>query len=194
MQAMKRMLFAALFALWPVAALAATLMLAPNPNQTFVTSSGTSYLSDKNGIIANVATTQDMIDLQTAGAQIISPAPPNLLFYRLAANFNSSADQQLNQTAWTGKFRVTKIVITNASTSLTTAAGGFYTAASKGGDAIVAAGQAYTSLAASNLALDATLNLATKVQASGTPLYLSLTTPQGAPVTADVLVYGDTYP
>jgi hypothetical protein len=41
-----------------------------------------------------------------------------------------------------GKFRIKRIVITNASVSLMTAAAGFYPAASKGGMAIVASGQA----------------------------------------------------
>ncbi len=173
--------------------MSATLMLAPNANASFTTSSGNPYKSDQNGIIANIGSTQDVIDLQAQGCQVISPAPPNLLFTLKGTNFNSTADQQLNQTAWTGKFRITKIVITNASVSLTTAAGGFYSGAGKTGMVLVSAGQVYSSLTAALIVLEATLNAATTVLASGTPVYLSLTTGQGAPATADIYIYGERY-
>jgi len=83
--------------------------------------------------------------------------------------------------------------VMNASISLTTAAGGFYTAAAKGGTALVAAGQAYSALTAANLAMECTLNAAADWWAAGTPVYLSLATAQGAAATADVYVYGDVY-
>jgi hypothetical protein len=148
--------------------MSATLMLAPNANASFTTSSGNPYRSDQNGVIANVGTSQDVTDLQAQGCQVISPSPPNLLFTLKGANLNSTADQQLNQTAWAGKFRITKIVITNASVSLSTAAGGFYTGAGKTGTTLVAASQSYSSLTTALLALEATLNAPTTVNASGT--------------------------
>jgi hypothetical protein len=93
------------------------------------------------------------------------------------------------------KFILRRIVVTNASISLTTAAGGVYTAASKGGTAVVASSQAYSSLSASTLFLDLTLSTtgsaSTTVKSSIPNLYLSLTTAQGAAATADVYVYGD---
>ena len=118
-----------------------------------------------------------------------------LLGSLIAANFNSTADQIITIFDNPAKYIVRRIIVTNASTSLTTAAGGVYTAASKGGTAIVAASQVYTSLTASTLFLDLTLsatgNASTTVKSSIPNLYLSLTTAQGAAATADVYVYGD---
>ena len=118
-----------------------------------------------------------------------------LLGSKIAADFSSTSDQIITIFSNPSKYIVRRIVVTNASTSLTTAAGGVYTAASKGGTAIVAAAQAYTSLTASTLFLDLTLsatgNASTTVKSSIPNLYLSLTTAQGAAATADVYVYGD---
>ena len=124
------------------------------------------------------------------------------------ANFNVTTDQaiyldQPNTHPSSTKYLITAILVTNASTSLTTAAGGVYTAASKGGTVLVASSQVYTALTASNIPLALTLAAgATGVvyatqnttNAQGllqtTPIYLSLTTAQGAAATADVYVFG----
>jgi hypothetical protein len=126
------------------------------------------------------------------GAALWVPLPregASVIAVLKSANMNSTADQALTLYMPTGvAFRPTKITIKNASISLTTAAGGFYTGAAKSGTALVSSGQAYSSLTTSALALDATLAAATTVLAAGTPLYLSLTTAQGAAATADVYV------
>ena len=118
-----------------------------------------------------------------------------LLGKLVAANMNSTADQQIVMFSNPSKFILRRIVATNASVSLTTAVGGIYTAVSKGGVAVVAASQAYSSLSASTLFLDLTLNAtgsaSTTVKSSIPNLYLSLTTAQGAAATADFYVYGD---
>ena len=118
-----------------------------------------------------------------------------LLGKLIGANMNSTADQQITLLDNPSKFILRRIVVTNASISLTTAAGGVYTAASKGGTAVVAAAQAYSSLTTSALFLDLTLSTtssaSTTVKSSIPNLYLSLTTGQGAAATADVYVYGD---
>lgn len=89
------------------------------------------------------------------------------------------------------KFMLTRIAVTNASISLTTAAGGVYTGTSKGGTAVVAASQVYSACTAASkvalLTLDAAGTADTFAQQN---LYLNLTTPQGAAATADVYVYG----
>ena len=109
------------------------------------------------------------------------------------ADFNVTTDQAIPIPY--AKYVVRRIVVTNASISLTLAAGGVYTATSKGGSAIVAAAQVYSSLTSSAKYLDATL---AAVAATDTftvaNLYLSLTTGQGAAATADVYVYGDVLP
>lgn len=118
-----------------------------------------------------------------------------LLGKLIGANMNSTADQQITMLDNPSKFILRRIVVTNASISLSTAAGGVYTAASKGGTAVVAAAQAYSSLTTSSLFLDLTLSTtssaSTTVKSSIPNLYLSLTTAQGAAATADVYVYGD---
>jgi hypothetical protein len=170
-----------------------SIMLAPTPLQKFTTSAGVVYTADQYGIIVNVTSTSDRTDLVAAGCAILNPPPTDLLFTKTGANFNTTADQQLSPT-FLGKYRVKRIVVLNTSVNgMSTAAGGVYTAASKGGSAIVAAGQVYTGLTNALTALELTLALPNLVLASGTPLYLSLTTPQGAPATADVYVYGDVY-
>ena len=73
-------------------------------------------------------------------------------------------------------------------TKLTTAAGGVYSAASNGGDAIVAAGQVYTGLTGITLALDLTI-AATPAktvynQTTVPSAFFALTTAQGAAATA----------
>jgi hypothetical protein len=109
------------------------------------------------------------------------------------ANFNSTADQAIPIGA--PKYIIRKIVVVNASTSLTLAAGGIYTAASKGGTAIVSAVQLYSALTASTKFIDLTLAgiLGTDVRTEST-LYLSLTTAQGSAATADVFIIGDVLP
>ena len=118
-----------------------------------------------------------------------------LLGKLIGANMNSTSDQRIVMFSNPSKFILRRIVVTNASISLTTAAGGVYTAASKGGTAVVASSQAYSSLSASTLFLDLTLSTtgsaSTTVKSSIPNLYLSLTTAQGAAATADVYVYGD---
>lgn len=122
---------------------------------------------------------------------------PNYLGRLLGANMNSTADQPFVMAIPPGaKFRPTKITCLNASTSLTTAAGGIYPAASKGGTAIVASGQAYSALTAAAQALDLTIVSGTlpTVYAAGVIPTLGLTTGQGAAATADFYMEGQIYP
>jgi len=170
-----------------------SLMLAPAANATYVTTSGQAYLSNGHAVINNIQTMQDQTDLIAAGCAILSPPPTDLLFTLRSANFNVTSDQILTPT-FNGKFRVKRIVVINTSLNgMSTAVGGFYTEASKGGSAIVAAGQVYTGLTNALTALELTLALPSVAFVAGTPLYFSLTTAQGAAATADLYVYGDVY-
>lgn len=111
----------------------------------------------------------------------------------IGANFNSTADQAI--TGLPAKYVMRRIVVTNASVSLTTAAGGIYTAASKGGTVVVAAAQAYSALTAAGKFKDLTLEAVVGTDVlTATTLYLSLTTAQGAPATGDVYIFGDPLP
>lgn len=102
------------------------------------------------------------------------------------ANMNSTADQAI--TLDSGQWKIEAIYLTDASTSMTTAAGGFYTAAAKGGTAIVAAGQTYTGLTAATSVVAPTMAATPTV--SGGTIYFSLTTAQGSTATADIFVFG----
>lgn len=112
----------------------------------------------------------------------------------LNANFNSTADQPIVITAPTALYDIDSIEVSSASVSLTTAAGGVYPAASKGGTAIVGSGQAYSTLTAaaanaagSTLLLTLASGINTTAYNLGT-LYFSLTTAQGAAATANIRV------
>lgn len=109
-----------------------------------------------------------------------------------SANFNVTTDQAVPIVATVTAFQITGIVVTNCSTSLTTAVGGFYPTTAKGGTPIVAATQVYSALTGASVLLNATV--------AATPLitryaianvYLSLTIAQGGAATCDVYVFGN---
>lgn len=109
------------------------------------------------------------------------------------ANMNSTADQAIPVSV--AKYLVTKITATNCSGTLAggLAAGGVYSATAKGGSAIVAAGQVYTTLTATTVTLALTLAITTTSFNVNT-LYFSLTTANGSAITCDIYVYGDALP
>lgn len=135
--------------------------------------------------------------IQDGGAQ---PASEKVLASLRGANFNTTNDQPIAIPLNFVAFMLTRIIITNASISLTTAAGGFYPAASKGGTPIVAANQAYSALTTSAGLLQATLasfGSTTRFSASNLgaiggllDIWFSLTTAQGALASADIYLCG----
>jgi len=111
------------------------------------------------------------------------------------ANFNTVVDQPIVLPRSINTFQLTGILVTNASVSLTTAVGGFYSAAQKGGSAFVSAGQVYSSLTSSSVILNATLAAYASSRFSNVNLalwtiYFSLTTAQGAAAVADIYLIG----
>lgn len=121
--------------------------------------------------------------------QVIGTGMEQLIGTKLSANFNVTTDQAIPITRiGSQKYLITKIVVTNASISLTTAAGGFYQTTSKGGTAIVANSQAYSALSASTTALNVTLAINRTYTLDN--IYFALTTAQGAAATADIYVFG----
>jgi hypothetical protein len=134
------------------------------------------------------------MDANKVGNQLPDRFGQILLGQLIGANMNSTSDQQIVIFSAPAKYIIRRIVVTNASTSLTTAVGGIYPAVSKGGTAIVANTQVYSGLTASGKFVD--LTIASGYTSGGDVLtvksiYLSLTTPQGAAATADIEVYGD---
>lgn len=128
------------------------------------------------------------------------PSDYRIIAKLIGADFNVTTDQLLPLqisdsdsliSADAGDFIVDSIIVTNASTSLTTAAGGIYTAASKGGSVVVAAAQVYSALTAATKYVALTRATSATVDVyNQANLYFSLTTPQGAAATADIYVYG----
>lgn len=107
------------------------------------------------------------------------------------ANFNTTADQAITITPPSTTYTLAQVRFAAPSISMTTAAGGVYTAASKGGLAIVPAATAYTGLTTSTLNAAGYTTTVTPVLAGtqNTTLYFSLTTAQGAAATADIYVH-----
>ena len=124
----------------------------------------------------------------------------NVLAYLGSASFNATTDQGIQIPNTITAFQITGILITNASQSLTTAVGGFYPTTAKGGTAIVANTQVYSSLTTAAILLSATLAAGgntTRYSSANVDnvdgyltIYLSLTTPQGTDCTADVYLLG----
>ena len=102
----------------------------------------------------------------------------------VGANFNSVADQEITITAG---YRVTQIIVQNASTSMTNADGGFYSAAAKAGTAIVLATQVYTALTGATIQLNVPIAV---VMDGLTSVFFALTGAQGGAATADIYIYG----
>ena len=116
------------------------------------------------------------------------------LFKLIGANMNVTTDQPLVPLFGVDAVPLTyvldRILVTNASASLTTAAGGVYNAVSKPGAGIlVAAAQAYSTLTGATLGLNLTLTALASGAQSTVPVF-SLTTGQGSAATADIYAFG----
>lgn len=113
-----------------------------------------------------------------------------LLFVLRSANMQLTTDQ-----AFTKVFTGTNYVVTNiigarkTGAASVACAGGVYTAASKAGDALVAATQIWVTLAAGITVNAALAAVALTAIESATP-YLALTTGSTAACTADVFIFG----
>lgn len=101
-------------------------------------------------------------------------------------NVNATGDTVL-PIVNTNSYSVSNVIFTNASTSLTTAAAGVFTAPSAGGTAIVASA-ALSALTGSTVVSQRTV-ASTALQTGGN-LYVNVATAQGAAATMDVYVYG----
>jgi hypothetical protein len=101
-------------------------------------------------------------------------------------NVNATGDTVL-PIVNTNSYSVSNVIFTNASTSLTTAAAGVFTAPSAGGTGIVA-NAALSALTGSTVVSQRTV-ASTALQTGGN-LYLNVGTAQGAAATMDVYVYG----
>ena len=110
-----------------------------------------------------------------------------LLAVATGVNVNATGDQAVMQIINSTNYSVSNVVFTNASTSLTTAAAGLFTAPSAGGTALVA-NAALSALTGSTVVSQRTV--ASTATQSSQNLYLNVGTAQGAAATMDVYVYG----
>lgn len=108
-----------------------------------------------------------------------------------SANLAVTTDQSFSIATGISKYAITAIWATNGSTTPVLAAGGLYTASSKGGTNLVGVGQVYTALVSSSIILPLTL-VAGIVTTSLTAqtLYFSLTTANALAATCDIYVLG----
>ena len=172
-----------------------TTVIAPAPYFSVETKSGATYVADRAGIITGVATGSDLVDLYKAGCEQVGIGGGATLIGRLLAadcNVTANPGQPIPMFNGAQPFRLTGITAKNASVSLTTVAGGVYTAVNKGGTAVVLAAQVYTALTGNTLALDLTIDTvpaATEFPAA-TGLWFQPTTGQGAAAVVDLFVYG----
>lgn len=113
------------------------------------------------------------------------------LFVLSGANMQSTADQTFTKVGTFTNYIITHVVARRASGGTTIAcAGGIYSAASKAGNAWVAAAQSWINLTGAGKVVNATrAAVADTDQASTTPV-LSLTTGSTAAATADFVIYG----
>ena len=115
-----------------------------------------------------------------------------LLWLARGVDMTLTTDQALTKLFAGTNWIPTKVVVARKTGAFGTAcAGGLYTAATKGGNAFVAAAQSYANLTGAGKMVDATLAAVagTDVQTSGTA-FLSLTTGNTGALTADVFVFG----
>jgi hypothetical protein len=103
-----------------------------------------------------------------------------------SVNLNTVGDTVANILV-SGRVSVQSIIVTNASTDLTTAQLAVYTGPAAGGTAVKSA----YALTGNTTAAKTVVTAATSTDAiTSTPLYIRCTTAQGAAATADVFIYG----
>jgi len=139
----------------------------------------------------------DRLDVTLAKLQAYelanSPAPGGLILVTRSVNLNAAGDTAVPVILPTGftRFQVNSVVVAHASTSLTTATLGVYTAASAGGLAIVttAALSGITATTESTAANMLSMSVAdTNGSTNVKNLYIHVGTAQGAAATADVMI------
>jgi len=118
--------------------------------------------------------------------QLSSNQAIRLIASAQSVNLNSVGDT-LAPILVAGRVSVAYVVLSNASTSLTTAQVAVYTAPSAGGTAVLSA----TALTGATTAAKVVNTAASSTDAiTGLNLYVRNTTAQGAAATADVFIYG----
>lgn len=113
-----------------------------------------------------------------------------LLWQLTGANMNVTTDQVLMQMFPFTKFIIDRIMVTNASGAIITAAGGFYSGAGKTGTTVVAAAQTWAGLTSSVKVVIPTLTVTGQELLTASSLFFALTTPMGSAGTVDIYCMG----
>lgn len=139
---------------------------------------------------AGVAITGGTINGNAVTSMLAAALQQQTLFILRAADMTLTTDQAFTKQGAFTNYVVTGVTAIRKTGALGVAcAGGIYTAATKGGDAILAAVQSWATLTGASTATLATVaNLISKVE-SATPI-LSLTTGNTGTLTADIFVTG----
>jgi hypothetical protein len=166
-------------------------LLAPTANTPYLTRLGNTYQSDDSGMIRDVPTGTEVLDLEAMGCAKVQPGRWPL-FALIGADMTSLEDQQFTASLGPANgYTLSKVVIANASAPITVS-GGIYTEPEKAGDAVVAATQSF--------ALDGTtpgeIVVATLAPICATKcfqgaLYLVMEAENAEAATCDVFIYGD---
>lgn len=125
-----------------------------------------------------------------SSTSVASANSSQLLFVIRSANMQITTDQAFTKVFSGTKYRIQDIVAVRKTGAASVAClGGIYDAASKGGNAVVAAAQSWVTLAT---AINVVPSLAAVVATTvlNPSLYMSLTTGSTAACTADVFVFG----
>jgi hypothetical protein len=133
------------------------------------------------------------VTVKSSGAGALSGLSPTgltqLLFKLSGANLQLTTDQAFTKIYGGTNYAINQIIARQRTGGASIAcAGGIYDAATKGGNALVAAAQVWVTLA-SGVIVNAALGAALTVVGSATPI-LSLTTGSTAACTADFYIYG----
>jgi len=119
-----------------------------------------------------------------------NPNPLVILFDSTGIDFNVTTDNAMPIRVKAASYAITQIRVYNSTRQLATAAGGIYTAATKGGTAVVAAAQTYATITGANQGMFLTLSPAGNQNLTAQTLYLNLTTAEGAAATGAVRISG----
>jgi hypothetical protein len=135
-----------------------------------------------------------MANINPGAAQTTTNHPINLSSNQALRLLASAQSVNLNSVGDTiapilvaGRVSAAYILLTNASTSLTTAAFAIYTAPAAGGTAILSA---TTPTGATAASVVVNTGATTYAAITGTNLYIRNTTAQGSAATADIFIYG----
>jgi hypothetical protein len=158
--------------------------------QSYEAKSGNRYTADSGGYIANVAA-NDVLDLEAANCFVAA----NTLLGRVlgqSLQLVNGTDTAIPLLVPTGcRYNITKIWGI-ANTNLTAAVGGFYTAVSKGGTAIITS-HALSALSASTVFATMGTIVPTAVVLTANPIYFAQDTQQAASgnPAVDIFIFGD---